>query len=100
MAGPACGNAALGRQLEELRGKSQSCGRQDKAGQRRTTTEGLQLGWYNHGEFRPIENGGGLNPFDAKAASIHNYDVETGARADVVMEMLRLSADFLKTFAL
>ena len=135
----------------------------------KTKAEGLQLGWHNHGEFRPIENGGGLNPFDvllehtdpatvkfqidvgnmaqaggdlimyltkyptryysmhakdigadgrigiavgegkqdfkrifalAKAANIRNYDVETGARADVVMEKLRMSADFLKAFTL
>src|SRR5689334_1948229 len=26
--------------------------------------EGLFLGWHNHGEFRAIEGGGGLNPFD------------------------------------
>src|SRR4051794_30114255 len=26
--------------------------------------ESLQLGWPKHGEFRPIEGGGGLNPFD------------------------------------
>lgn len=134
----------------------------------RTKAEGLQLGWHNHGEFRPIEGGGGLNPFDvllqntdpavvkfqidvgnmaqaggdpimyltkyptryysmhakdigadgrigiavgegrqdfktifalAKAANIHNYDVETGAREDV-MEKLRMSAEFLRDFKL
>jgi sugar phosphate isomerase/epimerase len=132
----------------------------------RTKTEGLQLGWHNHGEFRPIEGGNGLNPFDvllqntdpavvkfqidvgnmaqaggdpimylskyptryysmhakdvkdgkiglavgegtqdwkqifdlAKAANIHNYDVETGAPEAVVMEKLRMSAEFLKNF--
>jgi sugar phosphate isomerase/epimerase len=135
----------------------------------KTKTEGLQLGWHNHGEFRPIENGGGLNPFDvllqntdpavvkfqidvgnmaqaggdpimyltkyptryysmhakdigadgrigiavgegkqdfkkifalARAANIHNYDVETGAPAEVVMEKLRLSAQFLRDLTL
>jgi sugar phosphate isomerase/epimerase len=134
----------------------------------KTKTDGLQLGWHNHGEFRPIDGGGGLNPFDvllqntdpavvkfqvdvgnmaqaggdpimyltrysnryysihakdvnadrrigiavgegqqdwkkifqlAKAANIHNYDVETGAPADVVMDKLRMSAEFLKNFA-
>jgi sugar phosphate isomerase/epimerase len=133
----------------------------------RTKPEGLQLGWHNHGEFRPIEGGGGVNPFDvllqntdpavvkfqidvgnmaqaggdpimyltryptryysmhvkdvgadgrigiavgegkqdwkkifelAKADNIHNFDVETGAPADVVMEKLRMSADFLKNY--
>lgn len=132
----------------------------------KTKAEGLQLGWHNHGEFRPIEGGGGLNPFDvllqntdpalvkfqidvgnmaeaggdpiayltkyptryysmhakdvrdghigiavgegtqdfkkifelAKAADIHNYDVETGAPKDVVMEKLRLSAEYLKNY--
>lgn len=135
----------------------------------KTKAEGLQLGWHNHGEFRPIEGGGGLNPFDvllqntdpatvkfqidvgnmaqaggdpimyltkyptryysmhakdigadgrigiavgeghqdfktifalAKAANIHNYDVETGARADVVMDKLRMSAEFLRGFTI
>jgi sugar phosphate isomerase/epimerase len=134
----------------------------------KTKPEGLQLGWHNHGEFRPIDGGGGLNPFDvllqntdpavvkfqvdvgnmaqaggdpimyltkysnryysmhakdvnaehrigiavgegqqdwkkifqlARAANIHNYDVETGAPADVVMDKLRMSAEFLKNFA-
>ena len=133
----------------------------------KTKAEGLQLGWHNHGEFRPIEGGDGLNPFDvllqntdpavvkfqvdvgnmvqaggdpimyltkyptryyamhtkdigangrigiavgegkqdwkkifelAKAANIHNYDVETGAPADVVMAKLQMSAEFLKNF--
>src|SRR5262249_61920046 len=123
----------------------------------------------NHGEFRPIEGGDGLNPFDvllqntdpavvkfqidvgnmaqaggdpiayltkyptryysmhakdigpdgrigvavgegkqdwkkifslARAANIHNYDVETGAPADVVMDKLKASADFLRDFKL
>jgi sugar phosphate isomerase/epimerase len=140
----------------------------NKAGAK-TKAEGLQLGWHNHGEFRPIEGGGGLNPFDvllqntdpalvkfqidvgnmaqaggdpimylskyptryfamhakdigangrigiavgegqqdwkkifalAKAANIHNFDVETGAPADVVMEKLKASADFLKAYPL
>jgi len=135
----------------------------------KTKAEGLQLGWHNHGEFRAIEGGGGLNPFDvllqntdpavvkfqvdvgnmaqaggdpilyltkyptryysmhakdigadgrigiavgegkqdfkkifalAKAAGIRNYDVETGAPADVVMEKLRMSAEFLRNFTL
>src|SRR6478736_5519027 len=35
----------------------------NKAGAK-TKPEGLQLGWHNHGEFRPIDGGGGLNPFD------------------------------------
>ena len=138
----------------------------NKAGAK-TKPEGLQLGWHNHGEFRPIEGGGGLNPFDvllqntdpavvkfqidvgnmaqaggdpimyltkyptryysmhvkdvgadgrigiavgegkqdwkkifelAKADNIHNFDVETGAPADVVMEKLRMSAEFLKNY--
>jgi sugar phosphate isomerase/epimerase len=133
----------------------------------KTKTEGLQLGWHNHGEFRPIDGGSGLNPFDvllqntdpavvkfqvdvgnmaqaggdpimyltkysnryysmhakdinaehrigiavgegqqdwkkifqlAKAANVHNFDVETGAQADVVMDKLRMSAEFLKNF--
>ena len=34
----------------------------------------------------------------AKAANIHNYDVETGAAPDQVMEKLRLSAEFLRSF--
>jgi sugar phosphate isomerase/epimerase len=131
----------------------------------RTKQEGLQLGWHNHGEFRPID---GQVPFDilldntdpalvkfqidvgnmaqaggdpiayltkyptryysmhvkdvrdgkvgialgegtldfrkiltlARAANIHNYDVETGAPQDVVMEKLRISADYLKNFTL
>jgi len=140
----------------------------NKAGAR-TKAEGLQLGWHNHGEFRPIEGGGGLNPFDvllqntdpavvkfqidvgnmaqaggdpimyltkyptryfamhakdigaegrigvavgegkqdwkkifslARAANIHNYDVETGAPADVVMDKLKASAEFLRDFKL
>lgn len=140
----------------------------NKAGAK-TKPEGLQLGWHNHGEFRPIEGGGGLNPFDvllqntdpavvkfqidvgnmaqaggdpityltkyptryysmhvkdvgadgrigiavgegkqdwkkifelAKADNIHNFDVETGAPADVVMEKLRMSAEFLKSYPL
>jgi sugar phosphate isomerase/epimerase len=138
----------------------------NKAGAK-TKPEGLQLGWHNHGEFKPIEGGGGLNPYDvllqntdpavvkfqidvgnmaqaggdpimyltkyptqyysmhvkdvnaegrigiavgegkqdwpkifalAKAANIHNFDVETGAPADVVMEKLRMSAEFLKKY--
>jgi sugar phosphate isomerase/epimerase len=138
----------------------------NKAGAR-TRPEGLQLGWHNHGEFKPIEGGGGLNPFDvllqntdptvvkfqidvgnmaqaggdpimyltkyptryysmhvkdvgadsrigiavgegkqdwkkifelAKADNIHNFDVETGAPADAVMEKLRMSAEFLKSY--
>ena len=138
----------------------------NKAGAK-TKPEGLQLGWHNHGEFRPIEGGGGLNPYDvllqntdpavvkfqidvgnmaqaggdpimyltkystryysmhvkdvngegrigiavgegkqdwpkifalAKAANIHNFDVETGAPADVVMDKLRMSAEFLKNY--
>ncbi len=138
----------------------------NKAGAK-TKPEGLQLGWHNHGEFRPIEGGGGLNPFDvllqntdpavvkfqidvgnmaqaggdpimyltkyptryysmhakdvgadgrigiavgegkqdwkkifelAKADNIHNFDVETGAPAEVVMEKLRMSAEFLKNY--
>jgi sugar phosphate isomerase/epimerase len=138
----------------------------NKAGAK-TKPEGLQLGWHNHGEFRPIEAGGGLNPFDvllqnsdpalvkfqidvgnmaqaggdpimyltkyptryysmhvkdvgpdsrigiavgegkqdwkkifelAKADNIHNFDVETGAPADVVMEKLRMSAEFLRNY--
>jgi sugar phosphate isomerase/epimerase len=132
----------------------------------KTKAEGLQLGWHNHGEFKPIEGGGGLNPYDvllqntdpavvkfqidvgnmaeaggdpimyltkyptryysmhvkdvrdghigiavgegtqdfkkifelAKAANIHNYDVETGAPHDVVMEKLRISAEYLKNY--
>jgi sugar phosphate isomerase/epimerase len=133
----------------------------------KTKAEGLQLGWHNHGEFRPIDGGGGLNPFDvllqntdpavvkfqidvgnmaeaggdpiayltkyptryysmhvkdvsadrkiglavgegvqdfkkifelAKAANIHNFDVETGAPKAVVMEKLRMSAEFLKQY--
>jgi sugar phosphate isomerase/epimerase len=133
----------------------------------RTKKEGLQLGWHNHGEFRPIDGGGGLNPYDvllqntdpavvkfqidvgnmaqaggdpimyltkyptryysmhvkdinaegrigiavgegkqdfqkifelAKADGIHNYDVETGAPEDVVMEKLRMSAEYLKNY--
>jgi sugar phosphate isomerase/epimerase len=136
------------------------------AAARRTQTDGLQLGWHNHGEFRPIEGGGGLNPYDvllqntdpalvkfqfdvgncmnaggdpfkylsqnptrffsmhvrevrdgatglavgegtmdwkrifelAKAANIHNYDVETGAPEETVMEKSRLSAEYLKNF--
>jgi sugar phosphate isomerase/epimerase len=140
----------------------------NKAGAK-TKAEGLQLGWHNHGEFRPIEGGNGLNPFDvllqntdpavvkfqidvgimaqaggdpimyltkyparyfamhakdigpdgrigiavgegkqdwkkifalARAANIHNYDVETGAPADVVMEKLRMSSEFLRGFTL
>jgi sugar phosphate isomerase/epimerase len=140
----------------------------NKAGAR-TKTEGLQLGWHNHGEFRPIDGGGGVNPFDvllqntdpavvkfqidvgnmaqaggdpimyltkyptryysmhakdigaegrigiavgegkqdfkkifalAKAANIHNYDVETGAPAAVVMDKLKASAEFLRDFTL
>jgi sugar phosphate isomerase/epimerase len=140
----------------------------NKAGAK-TKPEGLQLGWHNHGEFRPIDGGGGLNPFDvllqntdpavvkfqidvgnmaqaggdpimyltkyptryysmhvkdvgadsrigiavgegkqdwkkifelAKADNIHNFDVETGAPADVVMEKLRMSAEFLKSYPL
>jgi len=135
----------------------------------KTKAEGLQLGWHNHGEFRPIEGGGGLNPFDvllentdpavvrfqidvgnmaqaggdpvtyltkyptryysmhakdinadgrigiavgegkqdfkkifalAKAANIHNYDVETGAQAAVVMDKVKQSAEFLRDFTL
>jgi sugar phosphate isomerase/epimerase len=34
----------------------------------------------------------------AKAANIHNFDVETGAQADVVMDKLRMSAEFLKNY--
>ena len=34
----------------------------------------------------------------AKAANIHNFDVETGAPADVVMDKLRMSAEFLKKY--
>ena len=34
----------------------------------------------------------------AKADNIHNFDVETGAQADVVMEKLRMSAEFLKAY--
>jgi sugar phosphate isomerase/epimerase len=34
----------------------------------------------------------------AKAANVHNYDVETGAGTDVVMEKSRISAEFLKAF--
>jgi sugar phosphate isomerase/epimerase len=133
----------------------------------RTKTEGLQLGWHNHGEFRPIEGGGGLNPYDvllqntdpalvkfqvdvgnmaeaggdpimylskyptryysmhvkdvnadhkigiavgegiqdfkkifelAKAANIHNYDVETGAPQAEGMEKLRKSAEYLTNY--
>jgi sugar phosphate isomerase/epimerase len=138
----------------------------NKAGER-TKAEGLQLGWHNHGEFKPIEGGGGLNPYDvllqntdpalvkfqidvgnmaeaggdpimylskyptryysmhvkdvdatghigiavgegkqdwkqifalAKAANIHNFDVETGAPEAVVMEKLRMSAEFLRNY--
>jgi sugar phosphate isomerase/epimerase len=36
----------------------------------------------------------------AKAANIHNYDVETGAPAAVVMEKMKMSADFLRDFTL
>jgi sugar phosphate isomerase/epimerase len=141
------------------------------AAAKRTKAEGLQFGWHNHGEFRAIEGGGGLNPFDvliantdpalvkfqfdvgncavaggdpikylrenptrffsmhvrdtrknaagnvesgiavgegtmdwktifqlAKAAGVHNYDVETGAAQDVVMEKSRMSAEFLKAY--
>ncbi len=133
----------------------------------RTKKDGLQLGWHNHGEFRPVEGANGQNPFDillentdpavvkfqidvgnmaqaggdpimylskyptryysmhvkdvsaehrigialgegvqdfkkifelAKAANIHNYDVETGAPEDVVMEKLRISAEYLKNY--
>ena len=133
----------------------------------KTKAEGLLLGWHNHGEFKPIDGGGGLNPFDvllqntdpalvkfqvdvgnmaeaggdpimyltkyptryysmhakdvtadghigiavgegkqdwkkifqlAKAANIHNFDVETGAPAATVMEKLRMSAEFLKAY--
>jgi sugar phosphate isomerase/epimerase len=131
----------------------------------RTNKEGLQLGWHNHGEFKPID---GQVPFDillnntdpalvkfqidvgnmaqaggdpvaylknyptryysmhvkevkdgrigfavgegtqdfptlfklAKAANIHNFDVETGAPAAEVMDKVKLSADFLKGFPL
>lgn len=35
----------------------------------------------------------------AKAAGVHNYDVETGAPADVVMEKMKMSAEYLKNFA-
>jgi len=138
----------------------------NKAGER-AKAEGLQLSWHNHGEFKAIEGGGGLNPFDvllqntdpalvkfqidvgnmaeaggdpimylskyptryysmhvkdvdanghigiavgegkqdwkkifelAKAANIHNFDVETGAPEAVVMEKLRMSAEFLKNY--
>jgi sugar phosphate isomerase/epimerase len=34
----------------------------------------------------------------AKKANIHNYDVETGAPADTVMEKMRISAEYLKNF--
>ncbi len=34
----------------------------------------------------------------AKAANIHNFDVETGAPADVVMDTLRMRAEFLKNY--
>jgi sugar phosphate isomerase/epimerase len=34
----------------------------------------------------------------AKADNIHNFDVETGAPADVVMEKLRMSAEFLRNY--
>jgi len=36
----------------------------------------------------------------AKAAGIHNYDVETGAPSDVVMEKLRASAAYLRTLTI
>jgi sugar phosphate isomerase/epimerase len=130
----------------------------------RTRQAGLQLGWHNHGEFKPIDGqipydilldgtdpalvkfqidvgnmaqaggdpiayltkyptryysihakdirdgkiglalGEGTQDFKkifalARAANIHNYDVETGAPADVVMEKLRLSAEYLEGLA-
>jgi sugar phosphate isomerase/epimerase len=129
----------------------------------RTKQDGLQLGWHNHGEFKPVDGqvpydillkntdpsvvkfqidvgnmaeaggdpiayltnyptryysmhvkdvkdghigialGEGTQDFKkifqlAKAANIHNFDVETGAPEAVVMEKLKISADYLKNY--